>query len=211
MLIFFFANELRGKETRGKHPNSKRVALLQYRAMSLAASVIDPSLERNELHLLALEELEQLDVPEALFARGIKYWHGIGVRKCDDDEARRLIYRSAELGHCVARAWCFRFGIGVPVDHERSVALFQASSARGHPIGTHMHATILHIAPKFTIQLKISSAGTVVIERIHSETSTKLSSSSDVPLCSDTRQRSARLAYRSFLMLSLPKRSQRCA
>ncbi len=104
-------------------------------SLSLENIVPLPELERHGYHELSEEQLRLKDDPEALLERGIRLRYGVGVH-VDAGDSRKLIMSSAKLGHPVALALCFNFGMKVTeADKQRAVELLQGSASRGHAAG----------------------------------------------------------------------------
>jgi hypothetical protein len=101
--------------------------------MSLEEITPNASVERHGYHELSEEQLRLKDDPEALFERGTRLRHGIGVR-ANDNTGWELIISSAKLGHPVALALCFKFG-KLSGDVEKAAELLRDSASRGHVAG----------------------------------------------------------------------------
>jgi TPR repeat protein len=115
--------------------------------MSFADIAPDISLERYNYHLLPQEQLDRLEDAEALYERGRRFRYGAGI-PVNEELGWELTLKAAMLGHPLARAYCYDYGIGVEKDLPRAVSLYRACAERGHPAGTLPY---LHIAQSLRI------------------------------------------------------------
>jgi TPR repeat protein len=121
-------------------------------AMSLEHIVPVAELERQGYHLLPQRQLETLADAEALYERARRLRNGEGIRE-DSKSAWAFTYKSAQLGHPLALADCYRFGHETAKNPDKAAHYYRASAERGHPAGMLRSCLLVSLREKQEFRL----------------------------------------------------------